>query len=159
MAKQRSGIQNHFLCEQPLIRGFKEACVWTKHVVYCQETQEYTKTVVRYCLETLQMWFDAIGFVDEVQSCRLHCKIVLINVEPVSNLSLSLCHSLPSTSWPFIYLSIDTMPCSSARWAWHSLTLRTCSSGVPESISVFEPIGWVNSSTSQSKTVTCHSYL
>ncbi|XP_076858861.1 E3 ubiquitin-protein ligase ubr3 isoform X2 [Brachyhypopomus gauderio] len=30
-----------------------------------KETQEYTKTVVRYCLETLQMWFDAIGFVDE----------------------------------------------------------------------------------------------
>lgn len=31
-----------------------------------QETQEYTKTVVRYCLETLQIWFDAIGFIDEV---------------------------------------------------------------------------------------------
>ncbi|XP_056610649.1 E3 ubiquitin-protein ligase ubr3 isoform X1 [Triplophysa dalaica] len=30
-----------------------------------KETHEYTKTVVRYCLETLQMWFDAIGFVDE----------------------------------------------------------------------------------------------
>ncbi|XP_053090023.1 E3 ubiquitin-protein ligase ubr3 isoform X2 [Pangasianodon hypophthalmus] len=30
-----------------------------------KETQEYTKTVARYCLETLQMWFDAIGFVDE----------------------------------------------------------------------------------------------
>ncbi|XP_069053181.1 E3 ubiquitin-protein ligase ubr3 isoform X3 [Lepisosteus oculatus] len=30
-----------------------------------KETQEYTKTVVRYCLETLQMWFDAISFVDE----------------------------------------------------------------------------------------------
>ncbi|XP_019910399.2 E3 ubiquitin-protein ligase ubr3 isoform X2 [Esox lucius] len=30
-----------------------------------KETQEYTKTVVRYCLETLQIWFDAIGFVDE----------------------------------------------------------------------------------------------
>ncbi|KTG39809.1 hypothetical protein cypCar_00027811, partial [Cyprinus carpio] len=29
------------------------------------ETHEYTKTVVRYCLETLQMWFDTIGFVDE----------------------------------------------------------------------------------------------
>ncbi|TKS67230.1 E3 ubiquitin-protein ligase UBR3 [Collichthys lucidus] len=26
---------------------------------------EYTKTVVRYCLETLQIWFDAIGFIDE----------------------------------------------------------------------------------------------
>uniref|UniRef100_A0A8C7KK79 E3 ubiquitin-protein ligase n=1 Tax=Oncorhynchus kisutch TaxID=8019 RepID=A0A8C7KK79_ONCKI len=31
-----------------------------------KETQEYTKTVVRYCLETLQIWFDAIGFVDEL---------------------------------------------------------------------------------------------
>lgn len=31
-----------------------------------QETQEYTKTVVRYCLDTLQTWFDAIGFIDEV---------------------------------------------------------------------------------------------
>lgn len=31
-----------------------------------QETQEYTKTVVRYCLETLQIWFDAISFNDEV---------------------------------------------------------------------------------------------
>ncbi|KAI5107182.1 E3 ubiquitin-protein ligase UBR3 isoform X4 [Silurus meridionalis] len=30
-----------------------------------KETQEYTKTVARYCLETLQIWFDAIGFVDE----------------------------------------------------------------------------------------------
>ncbi|XP_030198525.1 E3 ubiquitin-protein ligase ubr3 isoform X2 [Gadus morhua] len=30
-----------------------------------KETQEYTKTVVRYCLEALQLWFDAIGFVDE----------------------------------------------------------------------------------------------
>uniref|UniRef100_A0A8B9LV10 E3 ubiquitin-protein ligase n=1 Tax=Astyanax mexicanus TaxID=7994 RepID=A0A8B9LV10_ASTMX len=30
-----------------------------------KETQEYTKTVVRYCLETLQIWFDAISFVDE----------------------------------------------------------------------------------------------
>ncbi|XP_052004411.1 E3 ubiquitin-protein ligase ubr3 isoform X2 [Xyrauchen texanus] len=30
-----------------------------------KDTQEYTKTLVRYCLETLQMWFDAIGFVDE----------------------------------------------------------------------------------------------
>lgn len=64
--------------------------VYELNVVYCQETQEYTKTVVRYCLETLQMWFDAIGFVDEVQSWCLHCKIVLINVEPVSNPSLSL---------------------------------------------------------------------
>lgn len=35
-------------------------------IVSKQETQEYTKTVVRYCLETLQIWFDAIGFVDEV---------------------------------------------------------------------------------------------
>lgn len=32
-----------------------------------QETQEYTKTVVRYCLDTLQTWFDAIGFIDEVK--------------------------------------------------------------------------------------------
>ncbi|KAM9486778.1 E3 ubiquitin-protein ligase ubr3 isoform 1-T1 [Clarias gariepinus] len=30
-----------------------------------KETQDYTKTVARYCLETLQIWFDAIGFVDE----------------------------------------------------------------------------------------------
>uniref|UniRef100_A0A8C3AZH9 E3 ubiquitin-protein ligase n=1 Tax=Cyclopterus lumpus TaxID=8103 RepID=A0A8C3AZH9_CYCLU len=30
-----------------------------------KETQEYSKTVVRYCLETLQIWFDAIGFIDE----------------------------------------------------------------------------------------------
>ncbi|CAB1328486.1 unnamed protein product [Coregonus sp. 'balchen'] len=30
-----------------------------------KETQEYTRTVVRYCLETLQIWLDAIGFVDE----------------------------------------------------------------------------------------------
>uniref|UniRef100_A0A8C6Q7G2 E3 ubiquitin-protein ligase n=1 Tax=Nothobranchius furzeri TaxID=105023 RepID=A0A8C6Q7G2_NOTFU len=30
-----------------------------------KETQEYTKTVVRYCLEALQIWFDAIGFIDE----------------------------------------------------------------------------------------------
>uniref|UniRef100_A0A8C7ZRM4 E3 ubiquitin-protein ligase n=1 Tax=Oryzias sinensis TaxID=183150 RepID=A0A8C7ZRM4_9TELE len=33
-----------------------------------KETQEYTKTVVRYCLETLQIWFDAIGFIDEPAS-------------------------------------------------------------------------------------------
>ena len=31
-----------------------------------QETQEYTRNVVRYCLEALQDWFDAINFVDEV---------------------------------------------------------------------------------------------
>ncbi|XP_041117838.1 E3 ubiquitin-protein ligase ubr3-like isoform X1 [Polyodon spathula] len=30
-----------------------------------KETQEYTKTVVRYCLETLQIWFDSVNFVDE----------------------------------------------------------------------------------------------
>nr|XP_033800346.1 E3 ubiquitin-protein ligase UBR3 isoform X5 [Geotrypetes seraphini] len=30
-----------------------------------RETQEYTKNVVRYCLEALQDWFDAINFVDE----------------------------------------------------------------------------------------------
>ncbi|KAK0134878.1 E3 ubiquitin-protein ligase ubr3 [Merluccius polli] len=30
-----------------------------------KETLEYTETVVRYCLEALQLWFDAIGFVDE----------------------------------------------------------------------------------------------
>ncbi|XP_062390894.1 E3 ubiquitin-protein ligase ubr3 isoform X3 [Sardina pilchardus] len=30
-----------------------------------KETQEYTKTVVRFCLEALQVWFDNIGFVDE----------------------------------------------------------------------------------------------
>ncbi|KAJ8255418.1 hypothetical protein GJAV_G00204660 [Gymnothorax javanicus] len=30
-----------------------------------KETREYTKTVVRYCLEALQLWFDAIGFIDE----------------------------------------------------------------------------------------------
>uniref|UniRef100_A0A672J6D9 E3 ubiquitin-protein ligase n=1 Tax=Salarias fasciatus TaxID=181472 RepID=A0A672J6D9_SALFA len=30
-----------------------------------KETQEYTKTVVRYCLKTLQMWFDTICFIDE----------------------------------------------------------------------------------------------
>ncbi|XP_023806310.2 E3 ubiquitin-protein ligase ubr3 isoform X2 [Oryzias latipes] len=33
-----------------------------------KETQEYTRTVVRYCLETLQIWFDAIGFIDEPAS-------------------------------------------------------------------------------------------
>lgn len=40
------------------------------HVVHwfllLQETQEYTRNVVRYCLEALQDWFDAINFVDEV---------------------------------------------------------------------------------------------
>ncbi|KAL7991648.1 hypothetical protein Chor_015904 [Crotalus horridus] len=30
-----------------------------------RETQEYTQNVVRYCLEALQDWFDAINFVDE----------------------------------------------------------------------------------------------
>ncbi|XP_044273896.1 E3 ubiquitin-protein ligase UBR3 isoform X1 [Varanus komodoensis] len=30
-----------------------------------RETQEYTRNVVRYCLEALQDWFDAINFVDE----------------------------------------------------------------------------------------------
>ncbi|XP_028846793.1 E3 ubiquitin-protein ligase ubr3 isoform X4 [Denticeps clupeoides] len=30
-----------------------------------KETQDYTKTVVRYCLDALQIWFDNIGFVDE----------------------------------------------------------------------------------------------
>ncbi|XP_039613525.1 E3 ubiquitin-protein ligase ubr3 isoform X3 [Polypterus senegalus] len=30
-----------------------------------KETQEYTKTMLRFCLEALQMWFDAISFVDE----------------------------------------------------------------------------------------------
>ncbi|KAJ8351974.1 hypothetical protein SKAU_G00234500 [Synaphobranchus kaupii] len=36
-------------------------------ITHCKvkETQEYTKTVVRYCLESLQLWFEAIGFVDE----------------------------------------------------------------------------------------------
>lgn len=37
-----------------------------------QETQEYTKTVVRYCLDTLQTWFEAIGFIDEVKE-NLKC--------------------------------------------------------------------------------------
>ncbi|XP_060732493.1 E3 ubiquitin-protein ligase ubr3 isoform X3 [Tachysurus vachellii] len=36
-----------------------------------KETQEYTKTVARYCLETLQIWFDAIGFVDEPASNQI----------------------------------------------------------------------------------------
>ncbi|KAI2660354.1 E3 ubiquitin-protein ligase ubr3 [Labeo rohita] len=40
-------------------------------LTHCKvKTQEYTKTVVRYCLETLQMWFDAIGFVDEGVKCQ-----------------------------------------------------------------------------------------
>ncbi|KAJ7345658.1 hypothetical protein JRQ81_001608, partial [Phrynocephalus forsythii] len=30
-----------------------------------RETQEYTRNVVKYCLEALQDWFDAINFVDE----------------------------------------------------------------------------------------------
>ncbi|KAM4626256.1 E3 ubiquitin-protein ligase UBR3 [Discoglossus pictus] len=30
-----------------------------------RETQDYTRNVVRYCLEALQDWFDAINFVDE----------------------------------------------------------------------------------------------
>ncbi|XP_053554395.1 LOW QUALITY PROTEIN: E3 ubiquitin-protein ligase UBR3 [Bombina bombina] len=30
-----------------------------------RETQEYTRNVVRYCLEALQDWFDAINFIDE----------------------------------------------------------------------------------------------
>uniref|UniRef100_A0ABM5EWZ9 E3 ubiquitin-protein ligase n=1 Tax=Pogona vitticeps TaxID=103695 RepID=A0ABM5EWZ9_9SAUR len=30
-----------------------------------RETQEYTQNVVKYCLEALQDWFDAINFVDE----------------------------------------------------------------------------------------------
>ncbi|XP_019512339.1 PREDICTED: E3 ubiquitin-protein ligase UBR3 [Hipposideros armiger] len=30
-----------------------------------RETQEYTRNVVRYCIEALQDWFDAINFVDE----------------------------------------------------------------------------------------------
>ncbi|XP_061091060.1 E3 ubiquitin-protein ligase ubr3 isoform X3 [Conger conger] len=36
-------------------------------ITHCKvkETQEYTKMVVRYCLEALQLWFGAIGFVDE----------------------------------------------------------------------------------------------
>ncbi|XP_064185977.1 E3 ubiquitin-protein ligase ubr3-like [Anguilla rostrata] len=36
-------------------------------ITHCKvkETQEYTKTVVWYCLEALQLWFDSIGFVDE----------------------------------------------------------------------------------------------
>lgn len=34
-----------------------------------KETQEYTRNVVRYCLEALQDWFDAINFVDEVSLC------------------------------------------------------------------------------------------
>ncbi|XP_064185929.1 E3 ubiquitin-protein ligase ubr3 isoform X1 [Anguilla rostrata] len=36
-------------------------------ITHCKvkETQEYTKTVVQYCLEALQLWFDSIGFVDE----------------------------------------------------------------------------------------------
>lgn len=34
-----------------------------------KETQEYTRNVVRYCLEALQDWFDAINFVDEVCLC------------------------------------------------------------------------------------------
>ncbi|KAG8432417.1 hypothetical protein GDO86_016896 [Hymenochirus boettgeri] len=29
------------------------------------ETQDYTRNVVRYCLEALQDWFDAINFIDE----------------------------------------------------------------------------------------------
>ncbi|TNN36676.1 E3 ubiquitin-protein ligase UBR3 [Liparis tanakae] len=33
-------------------------------LTHCK-VKEYSKTVVRYCLETLQIWFDAIGFVDE----------------------------------------------------------------------------------------------
>ncbi|XP_078537716.1 E3 ubiquitin-protein ligase UBR3 isoform X2 [Lissotriton helveticus] len=30
-----------------------------------RETQDYTRNVVRYCLEALQDWFDAINFIDE----------------------------------------------------------------------------------------------
>uniref|UniRef100_A0A4W3I964 E3 ubiquitin-protein ligase n=1 Tax=Callorhinchus milii TaxID=7868 RepID=A0A4W3I964_CALMI len=30
-----------------------------------RETQEYTRTVARYCLDALQDWFDAINFIDE----------------------------------------------------------------------------------------------
>ncbi|PKU49420.1 e3 ubiquitin-protein ligase ubr3 [Limosa lapponica baueri] len=35
-----------------------------------RETQEYTRNVVRYCLEALQDWFDAINFVDEAVKCQ-----------------------------------------------------------------------------------------
>ncbi|KAG2459574.1 UBR3 ligase, partial [Polypterus senegalus] len=35
-----------------------------------KETQEYTKTMLRFCLEALQMWFDAISFVDEAVKCQ-----------------------------------------------------------------------------------------
>lgn len=43
--------------------------IYHKFIIYnllFQETQEYTRNVVRYCLEALQDWFDAINFVDEV---------------------------------------------------------------------------------------------
>ncbi len=148
-----------FFVNSPLLEVLKRLVYELNMLCIGQETQEYTKTVVRYCLETLQMWFDAIGFVDEVQSWHLHCKIVLINVEPVSNLFISLSQPalnqltfhLPLHRYYAMFLSKVSLT--------QSHTLRTCSSGVPESISVFEPIGWVNSSTSHSKTVTCHSYL
>lgn len=55
-----------------------------------QETQEYTRNVVRYCIEALQDWFDAINFVDEVcmfwiyvktfkKSVRSHLMLKIMN--------------------------------------------------------------------------------
>lgn len=45
-----------------------------------QETQEYTRNVVRYCLEALQDWFDAINFVDEVGiSCIFHLMLTIVS--------------------------------------------------------------------------------
>ncbi len=88
------------------------------------------------------MWFDAIGFVDEVQSWCLHCKIVLINVEPVSNPSLSRSLSQPALNQLTFHLPLHryyAMFLSKVSLT-QSHTLRTCSSGVPESISVFGQI-------------------
>ncbi|KAH0499928.1 E3 ubiquitin-protein ligase UBR3 [Microtus ochrogaster] len=44
-----------------------------------QETQEYTRNVVRYCLEALQDWFDAINFVDEASLAEIHSNMWVRN--------------------------------------------------------------------------------
>lgn len=92
-------------CRCAVVNGYC-AC----EIVLKQETQEYTKTVVRYCLETLQIWFDAIGFIDEVTLNLCFFRKVFLTC-----CSYSVFHSLLQIRSHFTCHCTATMPCSSVR--------------------------------------------
>lgn len=79
-----------------LCASYISCVIHFKCYILCeQETQEYTKTVVRYCLEALQIWFDAIGFIDEV---HLNGKCWCLQIGFFLSLFLIHCFSPPACS-------------------------------------------------------------